>query len=77
MFGLTAYLDKLYEIKWFFNDEMLNDLQSLLFCEFEKLNNEYYKIKKISYTYIDLLLGLEELDFTFYKKNDEYIIHIK
>jgi hypothetical protein len=77
MFGLTAYLDKLYEIKWFFNDEMLNDLQSLLFCEFEKLNNDYYKIKKISYTYIDLLLGLEELDFTFYKKNDEYIIHIK
>jgi hypothetical protein len=56
---------------------MLNDLQSLLFCEFEKLNNDYYKIKKISYTYIDLLLGLEELDFTFYKKNDEYIIHIK
>ena len=79
MFGLTKYASKIFEIKWYFEDECdVRDIESLLYCNFEKeRSKKYYTIKNISYTYVDILLGMEDLDFTFEKKNDEYIIKVK
>lgn len=71
MFGLQKYLEVVNEIQWFFDKNQWGDLESLLFVEFEK-ENDHYKIKKIKYTYVDILLGLEDMDFTFKKENGKY-----
>ena len=70
MFGLQKYLDKLYEIQWFFDKSQWGDLESLLFVEFEP-KNDYYTIKTVKYTYVDILLGLEDMEFTFKKEHNE------
>ena len=71
MFGLNKYIDKLYDIEWSFNEKDKSDFESLLFVEFETIGKKTYKIKTVKYTYVDVLLGLEELDFEF-KKNGEH-----
>ena len=68
MFGFQKYLDKLYEIKWFFKKDEWSDLESLLFVEFEPMD-DHYVITKVKYTYVDILLGLEDMDFTLKKEN--------
>ena len=75
MFGLQKYLNKLYEIKWFFKKSDCGDLESLLFVEFEP-KDDHYVIRNIKYTYVDILLALEDMDFTLKKENNEYKIII-
>ena len=78
MFGLTKYVDKLYDIKWFINNDDLQDIEQLLYCKFTKERSKnYYKLGEIQYTYIDILLGMEELEFVFEKKDGEYLLTIK
>ena len=62
MLNLQAYLSKAFEVQWYFNENDLNDLESLLFVRFER-KNDYYVINKLQYTYLDLLLGLEDMEF--------------
>ena len=77
MFGLTKYLDKIYQIKWYFEPTCLNDMEGLLFCKFTRdEDNDYYTLQSIHYTYVDILFGMEELNFTFSKNNDDYIIRV-
>ena len=76
MLGLVKYIDKLYEIKWYFeNEDCLRDYEGLLYCKFKK-TDDYYKIEQVLYTYVDILLGMEDLDFDFHKKGKEYILVI-
>lgn len=77
MFGLSPYIDKIFEIEWSFPTKDKKDLESLLFVEFDTIGNNKHKIKTVKYTYVDILLGLEELNFTFEKLNDKYRIVIK
>ena len=77
MFGLNKYIDKLYDIEWSFNEKDKSDFESLLFIEFETIGKKTYKIKTVKYTYVDVLLGLEELNFKLEKTNDKYIISIQ
>ena len=74
MFGLQKYITKLNEIEWHFADEMKDTLQDIFLVEFEK-NENYFTLTKVLYTYVDILEGLEDLDFTLTKKGD--IIQIK
>ena len=76
MFGLNKYIDKMYEIEWEFKQSEKQDLEALLFVEFEPTLDKTFKIKTIKYTYVDVLIGLEELDFKFTKNNDKYTIQI-
>ena len=75
MFGLNAYLDKLYEIKWFVEKQDVGDLEKLLYVDFEEVD-DYYVIKNIKYTFVDILLALEDMDFTLKKEGDDYKIII-
>ena len=77
MFGFNNYIDKIFEIEWSFPAKDKADLESLLFVEFEKTPQKTYKIINVKYTYVDILLGLEELNFKFEKMNDKYMIVIK
>lgn len=79
MFGLIKYIDKIYEIKWYFEKEQeIHDIEDMLYCKFKKrISEKFYTIDQILYTYVDILLGLEELDFTFEKTGAEYILKIK
>ena len=75
MFALNNYLDKLYKVKWKFNKDMKNDLEDLLFVTF-KTDGDYFTLDTIKYTVVDLLLGLEELDFKLTKNESEMILQI-
>ena len=76
MFGLSPYIDKIFEIEWLFPTKDKKDLESLLFVEFDTIGNNKHKIKTVKYTYVDVLLGLEELDFQLIKNKDNYKIII-
>ena len=76
MFALNKYLNKLYEIKWKFNPDMLKDYEDLLFVTFEQKQEGYFVIQSILYTYVDILQGLEELNFVISKVENEIILEI-
>lgn len=75
MFGFQKYLDKLFQIQWHFNKDKLNDIEQILYVKF-KQENDYFVLDEILYTYIDILLGLEDIDFEFLKKNNDLILKI-
>ena len=76
MFALNSYLDKLYQIQWKFNIEKLEELEELLFVEFKQNDKGYFVIKTIHYSAIDILQGLEEIDFVLSKVQNEIIIEL-
>ena len=75
MFQLSKYANKIFEIKWSFDKSAKEDLEALLFVEFKRDTN-YYVISDVKYTYFDVLIGLEELNFTLEKNNDDLTIKI-
>ena len=75
MFGLQKYILKLYDIKWIISNDKLKEIEEMLYVKFKK-DGKYYLIEQVLYTYIDILLGLEDLDFKFSKDNDNIIIQI-
>ena len=75
MFGLQKYIDNLFSIKWYFKDDYLELLEEVSLAYFEK-TNDHYILKQIQYTYMDLLLGLEQMDFVIKKNGDEISITI-
>ena len=75
MFALNQYLQKLYQVKWKFDSDMKNDLEDLLFVTF-KNEEEYFKLESIKYTVVDLLMGLEDLDFKLTKNKNDMMIQI-
>ena len=75
MFGLHKYLDKIYDIKWIMKDNESKILEELMYVKFIKQNG-YFLIKEIHYTYIDILLALEGIDFEINKKNNEVELKI-
>ena len=76
MFALNAYLDKVYDVIWQFPPHYKDDLEKTLYVEFEHQQHNQYKIKKIRYTVVDILLGLEEMKLTIDKTSDNIIIKI-
>ena len=76
MFALNKYLNKLHEIKWKFNPDLQKDYEDLLFVTFEQKNEGYFCIQSILYTYVDILQGLEELNFVVSKVENEIILEI-
>ena len=75
MFGLQKYVNKLFEVKWEFDESKKQDIEQILYVKFKR-ENDYFVLETILYTYVDILLGLEDVDFQFNKKNNDYIIKI-
>ena len=76
MFGLNKYINKISQIKWKFNDSEKKDLEELFCVEFKKDNEGFYRIEKIIYTYVDIVSGLEEVDFRLVKTQDNFVLTI-
>ena len=76
MFGLNRYVDKLFEIKWKFDSEKRELYEDLFFVEFEDTGDGYFKLKTVVYTYMDILSGLEEVDFVLSKNNGKITMEI-
>ena len=75
MLQLHSYLNKLYKIQWYFNEKDKLDLESLLFVKFKQVN-DYYLINNVQYTYVDILLGLEDMNFEIIKTDKEVKLKI-
>jgi hypothetical protein len=75
MFGLHKYLDKLFKIKWYFEKKDQPILEEILLVEFKE-NDDNFLVEKVHYTYVDILLGLEEFDFTITKKDEDIKLKI-
>ena len=75
MLQLHSYLNKLYKIQWYFNEKDKLDLESLLFVKFKQVN-DYYLIDNVQYTYVDILLGLEDMNFEIIKTEREVKLKI-
>lgn len=75
MFGLQKYLNKIYNVKWFFLPCDLKKLEEMFFVSFKEERN-YYMIDEIHYSYIDILLALENMDFELLKCGEDVKIKI-
>ena len=75
MFGLQKYINKMLDVKWYFPAHIKDELEKTLYCEFTKENN-YYVLKNIIYSFVDILLALEEMDFDLVKKDNDIEIRI-
>ena len=75
MFSFHTSLNKIYEIKWKITKSQSDILASKLYVEF-KPENDYYIIDKILYTYVDILVGLFDIDFELIKQNGEITLNI-
>ena len=49
MFGLVKYIDKIYEIKWYFkNDQLMHEYEDMMYCKFKKrISDDFYTIDQI------------------------------
>ena len=71
MFALNKFANKITEIQWKFDIGKKEDYEKLLFVKFKQNEKGYFTIEHVLYTYIDILMGLEELNFVVCKvKND-------
>lgn len=66
MFGLQSYIEKIYDIQWYFKDIDKIQLQQYLNVSFKK-ENDYYVVDDIIYSPFDIVNALNDIDFTFIK----------
>ena len=76
MFGLNKYIDKIYEIQWKFDIQQQKKFEELFYVKFQQNEKGNFQISEIDYSYVDILIGLEEINFIFTKYNNEYNIEI-
>ena len=76
MFALNKYAEKIFDIEWKFNPNIQKYLEETLFVVFEQKENGYFVINDIMYSYIDILQGLETIDFVFTKYKNEYKLEV-
>ena len=76
MFGLQKYVEKIYDIEWKFNIEKLQYFEELFFVKFQEKDNGNFVIEKIHYSYVDILYGLEDINFILKKSENDIIIEI-
>ena len=75
MFGLQKYVNKMLEVKWYFPDKLKDELEKIVYAEFTK-QEDHYILKNILYSFVDILLALEDLEFELIKKGNDVEIHI-
>ena len=75
MFGLQKYINKMLEVKWYFPDKLKNELEQIVYAEFIK-QEDHYILKNILYSFVDILLALEDMDFELIKNKDDIEIRI-
>ena len=74
MFGLQ-YMTKVYEIKWLIPKDKVEELEDLLFVKF-KFENDYHMIETVAYTVMDIIAGMEEINFNVRKRGSEIVVEI-
>ena len=62
MFTLHQKFEKLYSIEWYFPDDKVEEMEDRLMVTFTK-ENDYFLLQEVLYAYIDIVSGLEDLDF--------------
>ena len=75
MFGLQKYINKMLEVKWYFPDKLKNELEQIVYAEFSK-QEDHYILKNIMYSFVDILLALEDMDFELVKNDKDIEIRI-
>ena len=75
MFGVQKYFNMLVDTKWYFPDEKKQEIEDMLYVDFEK-KEDYYVLKQIRYTVMDILLAMEDIDFELQKNDDGVKIKI-
>jgi len=76
MFVLNSYLDKLYKIKWKFSADKKEEFEQFLLVKFKETEEGYYVINNVVYTILDILPGLEKLNFVISKVSNEIILEV-
>ena len=75
MFGVQKYFNMLVDSKWYFDENEKTDIEDLLYVDFKK-EQDYFKLKKIRYTVMDILLAIEDMYLQITKNNNEIKIKI-
>ena len=75
MLSLSTYIMKIGQIRWYMSDQQAKDIEQMAHIHFQK-QNDYFLISKVKYSPYDILLALEDIDFTLEKKSDDLSIKI-
>ena len=75
MFAIHSYIEKIYDIQWYFNKNDKEYLEGFLHVKFKR-ENDYYVINEILYTALDIMIALNDINFTFTKMDKIYKLKI-
>ena len=75
MFAIHSYMEKIYDIQWYFNENDKSYLEGFLHVSFER-ENDYYVISDILYSALDIIIALNDLNFEFKKMEQIYKVII-
>ena len=75
MFAIHSYMEKIYDIQWYFNENDKSYLEGFLHVTFER-ENDYYVISDILYSALDIIIALNDLNFEFKKMEQIYKVII-
>ena len=75
MFAFHQHFEKLYQIKWYFPDDQKEVMEKKLYVVFKK-ENDYFLLQEVLYAYMDIVTGMEGVDFSCEKIGDAMKIKI-
>ena len=75
MFTLHQHFEKLYKIQWYFPLEKKEEMEKRLYVVF-KQENDYFLLQEVLYAYMDIVTGMDGIDFICEKKGDTMKIRI-
>ena len=75
MFTLHQQFEKLYTIQWYFPENKKEEMEQKLYVVF-KQENDYFLLQEVLYAYLDIVTGMDGVDFTAEKIGDTMKIKI-
>ena len=75
MFTLHQQFEKLYKIRWYFPLEKKEEMEKRLYVVF-KTENDYFLLQEVLYAYMDIVTGMDGIDFICEKLGDTMKVRI-
>ena len=75
MFAFHQHFEKLYTIQWYFPEHQKKYMEEKLYVVFEK-QDDHYLLQEVLYAYMDIVTGMDGIDFICEKKGETMKIKI-
>ena len=75
MFALHSKFEKLYTVEWYFPQDKVQEMENRLMVTFKR-DHDHFLLQEVLYAYMDIVTGMEDIDFICEKNGDRMKIKI-